>query len=177
MIREGFVRLFRYAKGDPNLALENFTTEALRTAIEDDPTPMIRALRQTVPAQLDRRCQEVATVTVRDLLENVVGDAPHSDCIAGTGIIDLVLETTGTSRPAEIWVEVKTGAPETRSAHAEDPGQLARYRDHLARRTGRSGLSASLLTLSDSPFDCTPWLPWARLWAEARSAPEVRHVA
>ena len=63
--------------------------------------------------------------------------------IAGTGIIDLVLETTGTSRPAEIWVEVKTGAPETRSAHAEDPGQLARYRDHLARRTGRSGLSTA----------------------------------
>ena len=167
-----FARLFRYAKGDPNVALENFTTEALRTAIEDDPTPMIRALRQTVPARPpDGRCQEGATAAIHDLLESVVGLTPHTQvAITGTGVIDLVLETTGTSLPAEIWVEVKTGAPETRSVDADDPGQLARYRDHLARR---SGPRTSLLTLSDSPFDCTPWLSWARLWAVARSSPEV----
>jgi len=52
-----FVRLFRYAKGDPNVALENFTTEALRTAIEDDPIPMIQ-----------ERLSDLATAGIMDTI-------------------------------------------------------------------------------------------------------------
>jgi hypothetical protein len=169
-----FVRLFRYAKGDPYVALENFTTEALRTAIEDDPTPMIRALRAARPPNSGEGCQESGLASAGDLLEDVVGLTPRTQvAIPDTGTIDLILETSGTGRVGEIWVEVKTGAPETRSASPEDPGQLTRYRDHLIRRSARGGVRSSLLTLSDSPFECTAWLSWARLWAAARSSPEV----
>jgi hypothetical protein len=169
-----FTRLFRYAKGDPNVALENFTTEALRTAIEDDPIPMIRALRQTAPPKPGGGCLEARLARVQDLLEGVVGLIPHTQVsIPGTGTIDLLLEATGTSRPAEIWLEVKAGASETRSVDPEDPGQLTRYRDHLVRSSSRDGIRSSLLTLSDTAFDCTAWLSWARLWAVVRSSPEV----
>jgi hypothetical protein len=105
-------RLLRYAKGGPQETRENFTTEALRAAIREDPTPLVRVLRTAgvLPAGAD--VPEVETETQVRI---------------AVGQLDLVVAARTPAWRQEVWVEVKTGA-------AEHGGQLKRYVDAAAGR-------------------------------------------
>lgn len=165
-----FVRLFRYAKGDPNLPLENFTTEALRSAIEDDPWPMARALRGVRPAVHEPDCHEAAGILrPEDLLNGATGLVPRTQVVLrDVGTLDLVLDVVGPGRPGAVWIEVKAGAGETN-------GQLRRYRSYIDARRDES-LDRALCTLSATPYPCTAWLPWATLWMAVRTSPDISQM-
>ena len=130
-----FARLFRVRQGRSNVALENFTTEALRTAIEDDPILMIRALRETAPSPASVR-EAGQGRSGKDILEDVVGS-------------DSLYPTVGPYWTPTCSSETLAPAVQPRSGRSEDwalmerplgdPGQLTRYRNHLIRRSGRDG--------------------------------------
>ena len=169
-----FSRLFRYAKGDPNVALENYTTEALRSAIEADPAPMLRALRGVVLSRHAPGCSDSGRDRLpADLIGDAVGLVPRTQvAVPKVGTVDLVLELPG--RPAEVWVEVKIGAPETITGSG-DPGQLTRYRQFIsgsAEATPNGGIDRALVTLSGRQFACTAWLRWESLWVAVHSSPD-----
>lgn len=105
-------RLLRYAKGGPQETRENFTTEALRAAIREDPTPLVRVLRTAgvLPAGSD-----VPKVEAETQVRIAVGQ------------LDLVMASRTPVWHREVWVEVKTGA-------GEHSGQLQRYVDAAAAR-------------------------------------------
>lgn len=106
------LRLLRYAKGGPQETRENFTTEALRAAIREDPSPLVRVLR---------------TAGVLPAGDDVPEVEAETQVRIEVGQLDLVVAARGTSWRQEVWVEVKTGA-------GEHDGQLQRYVDAAATR-------------------------------------------
>jgi hypothetical protein len=147
-------RLYMYSKDEVLSAQENFTTEALRMAIEDDPRPMIEALRRVagpgvadkLNLKIDVRCRPRTQVALR-----------------GGGWLDLVLEIVDDHRPpTEVWVEVKIHAPES------GPRQLEYYQ----ARAAKNSPIAWLVTLRHAPLhDTVPNLTWNDLYQVAKHGP------
>jgi hypothetical protein len=144
-------RLYTYSKDVALNAQENFTTEALRMAVEDDPGPMIEALCRLDPLRAERL-----------VLRNAAGiRASTQVALLGGGWLDLVLEVLHGGRvTAEVWVEVKIEAPESGS------GQLKYYQYHADRQSP----PAWLLTLAPEalPGTTVPNLSWNVLYQCAR---------
>ncbi|MHB8960534.1 MAG: hypothetical protein ACYDAN_12995 [Candidatus Limnocylindrales bacterium] len=92
-------RLFAYAKSSKSEALDNFTTEALASAIRDDFRPFVPVL---VDAGLLRYDEEPRTVGVETQV-----------AVTGAGIVDLDLVLEGEGWLAEVWIEVKVFAGES----------------------------------------------------------------
>jgi hypothetical protein len=131
-----FLRLFNFAKATGAAALENFTTEALATALRSDAGPMVHALEAC----------GVGAFQTFDFVETQVS-------IAGVGILDLVLRAGART----VIVEIKVGA-------GENGGQLARYLDwlksqHMAEQHALVLLGPRSLA-SDSGVT---WLSWQGL--------------
>lgn len=105
-------RLLRYAKGGPQETRENFTTEALRAAIREDPAPLVRVL---------------CTAGVLPAGEEVPAVEAETQVRIAIGQLDLVVAARTPAWHQEVWVEVKTGA-------GEHDGQLQRYVDAAAAR-------------------------------------------
>jgi hypothetical protein len=134
-----FTRLYRYAKAVGADAKENFTTEALRAAIETDARPMLIALR-TIGFEEASDIRDVAT-----------------QCsIAGAGIIDLIL-TLGLSegRRRTIWIEVKVDADESGD-------QIANYRRFI-EKLPENHRPALVVLGPRSLRDGVLWLSWQQV--------------
>ena len=103
-------RLFTYSKDALITAQENFTTEALRMAIEDDQEPMVEALYSLDPMWAGKLRLRHSHLR------------PSSQVPLPRGWLDLAIEVRGDegSLRAEVWVEVKIGAKESKD-------QLAYY--------------------------------------------------
>lgn len=157
-------RLLTYSSAPQNDARENFTTEALAGAIRHDPEPMLRALRGA------EAVGEGATVT-----------AVHTQVsVAGTGIIDLVLEISTAGRPSTVWIEVKVDAGESGNQLGRYVAYIAAHRDHEMRllvlaRAAVGGSGVRLMTWqsvrdaargSKSPF----WKDFTRFLEEIHMA-------
>lgn len=97
-------RMISYAVGQEPVARENFSTELLALAIDEDATP-ITELLSSRGVRLSRPVS-----------------AKTQTPIPGVGIVDLILTD---SIGSEVWIEVKVWAPESGD-------QLARYQAGLA---------------------------------------------
>jgi len=155
-------RLYLYSKDTPFIAQENFTTEALALAIEQDPTPVLSALHKVAA---DRR--ELLPPCPFDL-RDVNRLLPRTQqYIPGKGFLDLVLEAIGQdgSSMGEVWVEVKIGADETGD-------QLSAYAEaaSLQRNTWLVTLARTIVR------DSVPNLQWLELYRAARET-RPRHPA
>jgi hypothetical protein len=153
--RSTFGRLFTYARESSVDALENFTTEALAAAIQDDPSPLLQVLRsmRVIPAT------EGPTDVVA---ETQVG-------VRGVGILDLVVVLRDNGKPVEIWIEVKVMA-------GESGNQLEHYRAHLAALPVEQ--RPTLVTLAKAPVGHAhelPWISWQSIWRAARAADHSTH--
>ena len=99
-------RLFTYSKDS---AQENFTTEALAIAIEDDPCPIIDALCQLSPDDAARvglvRCtEEFSRLKLRPSTQVSLPVCCRLDLV-----LDLLSEHG--AQLGAVWVEVKIDAP------------------------------------------------------------------
>jgi hypothetical protein len=112
-----FGQLFRYARGSRHDALENFTTEAFAAASRENPKPLVRLLRDHSLIRGDFEPTDVAVQT-----------QAH---VKGAGIIDLIVELSGHSESAEVWLEVKIGAPESGMQIANYLQWIGSAPDHL----------------------------------------------
>ena len=120
-------RLFTWSKSSHITPQENFCTEALRIAIDDDPAPMIEALRrlaETVgrPLRLDLTMRTASQVSIRG------------------GTLDVVVQFMDDREHVhdEIWVEVKVGC-------RESGNQLDCYLGEAKRRAESARLAAAAL--------------------------------
>ena len=137
-----FMRLYRYAKAVGAEAKENYTTEALRAAIESDPRPI--------------------TLALHDL--GVIASEPRGPiqaqtqfAVRGTGIIDLQLVFVEGEMRRLVWIEVKVDAEESGD-------QIANYQRFMA--TMAEEHRPTLVVLGPKPLrDGVPWLSWQRLRA------------
>lgn len=135
-----FTRLFRYAKAIGAEAKENFTTEALRAAIETDSRPMLVALAARGWLVIG----EPLTVRVETQLP-----------VKGVGKIDLVLTATNGATSRVFWIEVKVDADESGD-------QLSNYANFI--RTVPEAHRPMLLVLGPRSLGTeVPWLPWQEL--------------
>ncbi len=142
-------RLYKYAKGDLQVALENFTTETLRIAIKEDPVPMLEALATLQPAW-----------AAEHGLRRLKWRARSQVQLPPSGWLDLVIEVldNGSRVQAEVWIEVKIGA-------GESGDQLDFY---LAQSLLR-GRPVLVMTLAKHPVrSCVPNLTWSVLYQKAR---------
>jgi hypothetical protein len=134
------MRLFRYAKAIGAEAKENYTTEALRAAIETDGRPIVRALRSAGILDL----ASATEVRVQTQLS-----------VSKVGQIDLVVTATSASSSVVCWIEVKVDA-------GEGGDQLASYERFIASlpETKRP----TLVVLGPTKLrEGVPWLPWQKL--------------
>ena len=124
-------RLFTYARAEGNRPRENFTTEALASAIRHDPAPMLAGLadRGVLDPEAVRSLVPFTQVT-----------------FAGAGVIDLVLVVTSTDGDRQIWVEVKVDAGLTGR-------QLDNYRRYID--AAADGVRRDLVLLSPGRIGTT----------------------
>jgi len=128
--------MLNFARANENSPLENFTTEALASAVDSDPRPLLAAL--------DRVAVEVGQDPVPETQVHV----------PGVGNIDLVLQaSTGQS----VWFEIKVN-----SGLSGD--QLDRYRGYLSGLDKNAPALVLLSPHRLDPG--TIWLPWQHLWEE-----------
>jgi hypothetical protein len=146
-------RLYMYSKDEVFTAQENFATEALRMAIEDDPRPLVEALR---------RLAGRAKAEQLSLRRGVDCQATTQVALPGGGWLDLVLRLLDERRGvSEVWVEVKIDADETGD-------QLTHYQDCAAA----SAYPVWLVTLGHAPLRPTvPNLSWNDLYQCAKHGP------
>jgi|GEM_PF-1240740 hypothetical protein len=139
------VRLFNYAKTAKTEAVENFTTEALRAAILDEPRPFLAVL------------EAVGLISVADGT-TVVG-VESQVWVSGTGFIDLVLRLSDRAgHTTEIWIEVKVASPESGQ-------QIENYLRYIAAQPAET--RARLAVLGPKPLrdeNEVPWIPWQLVW-------------
>ncbi len=139
-----------YSKDSANLAQENFTTEALAIAIEDEPNPMITALCRLDPG---------AAAGIG--LATAAGYRPRTQVsLPGGGRLDLAIEVLDEHGKvqAEVWVEIKIAAPESGR-------QLDAY-EALSRGRGHP---VWLVTLAPTRIrDTIKNLTWVELYQAAR---------
>ena len=144
-------RLYTYSKDTAFDAQENFTTEALAVAVQDDPAPMIESL-----------CGVDATRAAALGLRTAADCRPSTQvALPGGGRLDLVLEIVdGRDRViGEVWIEVKISAPES------GPDQHTYYQ----RRADQRDHPVWLLTLAPAPLRTTIQnLTWNELYRAAR---------
>ena len=142
-------RLLKYAKGGPQETRENFTTEALRAAIREDPGPILRVLHTAgvLPASDEPPAVEAETQVRMQ-----------------SGQLDLVLAVRARVWWREIWVEVKTGAAE----HGEQ------LRNYLAAVATRDEPRPKLVLLGPWPISAPAEFRQIR-WSEVVRA--ARHAS
>ena len=142
-------RLYMYSKDSAAIAQENFTTEALAMAIEEDSLPMLEAL-----CRLDRaRAERVGFLNASILRPATQVALPRGRLDLVLYVVDALGRITG-----EVWIEVKINAPES--------GQQLDYYQQCA------GPSVWLLTLAHTPprpdMPDLDNLTWNELYQSAR---------
>lgn len=155
--RSRLSRLFSYSKDTAFDAQENFTTEALAMAIEDDRRPMVDALFSVDPYEATRVGLRSST---SENSESITVRPSTQVSLPQTGRIDLVLDVLRLRGGliGSVWVEVKIGAPESGT-------QLDAY----ARRAQDSLQPIWLITLAHAPLrPSVRNLTWHRLYRCAR---------
>jgi hypothetical protein len=144
-------RLYTYSKDRAFDAQENFTIEALAMAIDDDPGPMVDALKRLNAQEASRVGLTVQKGrTIRPSTQVV---------LEGEGRLDLVLEARERGGIiGAVWVEVKIGAPESGN-------QLDAYRRCIAA----ADYEVWLVTLAPEALrDDVDHLSWNELYRSAR---------
>ena len=145
-------QLFRYARGTRAEALENFTAEAIAAAAREDPAPLLQLLADhaLIPAAFEP-------------IDIAVHTQAH---VRGAGIVDLVVDLLGSSGTAEVWLEVKVGAPESGV-------QMTNYKTWIS---GAGPSAPKLATLSPQRLPGHPdvtWISWMSVRRAAQSAATV----
>jgi hypothetical protein len=133
-----FMRLYRYAKAVGAEAKENYTTEALRAAIETDPRPLLDAVRGIGVERVDA----LARIDVNTQV-----------AIRAVGQIDLVVEVCAVP-PIALWFEVKVDA-------GESGQQLTNYRTFISERPAHA--RPILIVLGPHALGDSLFLSWQRL--------------
>jgi hypothetical protein len=145
-------RLFTYARSTVARPLENFTTEALAVAIEEDPAPLLRCLAElglVAPSYVEATCERVGT-------QAGIGDG---------GIVDLIVLVRVDGAPLLVWVEVK--------AHAGLHGaQLDTYLGVIDRWTAQPRPMLIMLA-KHALSDRVPTVRWNRLREHSRASKGV----
>lgn len=133
-----FMRLFKYAKAVDSDPLENYTTEALAVCIEHDSSPIIDILCAAGLISLPNA--DVETLHVHSQVH-----------VAGTGILDMVLDAQFANQVSTFWVEIKVNA-------GLSGNQLERYLKHI------SGMDVSvrpqLVLLCRDRIETIPGMRW-----------------